>query len=436
MIPHRDGDVRQASPSYAVYLDTVGCRLNQAEIESLSAHFLAAGCEIAPTPEAADGAVINSCTVTQEADRDSRQKVRQIHARNPRIQIAITGCWSTLYPREAAELPGVRWVIGNADKGEVVARMLAGRNMPGQAIDEKGMVGFRRRTRAFIPAQLGCDFACAYCVTRLARGAAHSVAAERVVKMVLAAERTGAREAVLTGVQLGAWGKDLPEPEGLRALLQTILAQTHIPRIRLSSLEPWNLNPSLLELWRDPRLCPHLHLPLQSGAGETLRRMNRPITPEQFAARVEEARRMIPGVAVTTDVLVGFPGETDEEFAESLAFIRRMQFAHVHLFTFSLRPGTPAAVMPVRIPHAIARQRAHTVAHESQSATDQYLREYLGHELEVLWEAGNQHGRFHGWTRNGIRVQTDSSLPLQNQLMRVRLNKIIEGEMRGEIVSN
>jgi threonylcarbamoyladenosine tRNA methylthiotransferase MtaB len=436
MIPGCEASARPAYSSCAVYLDAIGCRLNQAEMESLAAEFLAAGCDIAVTPEAADLAVVNSCTVTMEADRDSRQRVRQLHACNPAMRIAVTGCWSTLHAEEAAKLPGVHWVSGNSNKQALAARML-GECEPATALTgEVAAGGFRGRTRAFLPAQLGCDFACAYCVTRLARGSARSVPAERVVAGIRAAERAGAQEAVITGVQLGAWGKDLGEARGLRALVEAILSQTCIPRIRLSSLEPWNVNPALWELWADPRLCPHLHLPLQSGSAATLQRMARPNTPEQFSARVREARQAIPGVAITTDLMVGFPGETDREFQESVEFVRTMEFAHGHLFTFSARPGTAAATMTNHIPRPVAKRRAHimdAILHESNG---QFLREHLGTELEALWEAAGPGGVHHGWTRNGIRVRMESEFPLRNRRMQVRGMAILNGELRVEPVPN
>jgi threonylcarbamoyladenosine tRNA methylthiotransferase MtaB len=431
--PARDELFRLHPPPYAVFLDSIGCRLNQAEMESLAAQFVSAGCEIAAAPENADWAVVNSCSVTNEADRDSRQKVRQIQARNPDIQIALTGCWSTLHPQEAAALPGVRWVIVNESKEDLVDRMLGERASVSCAQDFLPAKGARRRTRAFIPAQLGCDFSCAYCVTRLARGAARSMPADRVVRTILAAEEAGAREAVLTGVQLGAWGKDIGEETGLCALLQAVLSRTHIPRIRISSLEPWNLTPALLEMWSDDRLCPHLHLPLQSGSAGTLRRMARPITPEQYARRVEEARRAVPDVGITTDIMVGFPGETEAEFEQSKDFVRAMRFGHAHIFSFSARPGTPAESMPGRIAQPTMRLRAQAMENISREAEDNYLHRFLGGEVEVLWEAGDSNGIYHGWTRNALRVRVQSVRPLQNRLMRVRCVEIIGGEIQGAL---
>jgi threonylcarbamoyladenosine tRNA methylthiotransferase MtaB len=417
----------------SVFLDMIGCRLNRAEVESLAAEFRALGCEIAARVETADLVVLNTCSVTGEAERDSRQKARQVHARNPRAAIALTGCWSTLQPEAAASLPGVRWVVGNADKVRLPGLVLEGKDRLPERETRYEALARRQHTRAFIPVQLGCDHACAYCVTRVARGPARSVPAEQVVADIRAAEEAGVMEVVLTGVQLGAWGKDVQEAGSLRTLLDEIFKRTHVPRIRLSSLEPWNVEPGFLEAWANPRLCPHLHLPLQSGSPTVLRRMTRPITPDQFARRVEEARGAIPDLAITSDILVGFPGESEAEFSESLDFVRRMRFASLHVFRFSPRPGTAAVSLPEKISMAEIRSRARIVEKLGRESTNAFLREYVGCEAEVLWESGGGQGRFRGWTPNAVRVRIESNQPLRNRLMRVRLMEILEGEMRGEL---
>jgi threonylcarbamoyladenosine tRNA methylthiotransferase MtaB len=419
--------------SQSVFFDSIGCRLNQAEMESLAAEFLASGFDLAKNVEAADLVVINTCSVTKEADRDSRQKVRQVHARNARAGIALTGCWSTLEPEAAANLPGVRWVVPNDEKQRLAEYVLANGSFSTTARWRHVPRGSpRSRTRAFLPVQLGCDHVCAYCVTRLARGAAKSVPADQVVRSILAAEEAGALEAVLTGVQLGAWGKDLFEPDGLRKLLNTILAGTSIPRIRLSSVEPWNVNADLLRVWEDPRMCPQLHLPLQSGCAATLRRMKRPCSPEVFAQQIAKARAAIPGLAVTTDLMVGFPGETREEFEETLAFVRQMQFARLHIFHFSPRPGTDADLMKDRIPPEERRARVREAKRVGDESTAAFLQEYLGREVEVLWEAGDGCGHYRGGARNGISVRIDSNAPLRNQLSKVRISEIVNGEARAD----
>jgi threonylcarbamoyladenosine tRNA methylthiotransferase MtaB len=420
--------------THSVYFDSIGCRLNQAEIESLAAEFQTAGYALASDAGAADVVVINTCSVTREADRDSRQKARQAHAHNPHAAIALTGCWSNLEPEAAARMPGVRWVVPNEEKRQLPARVMDVLGATPSAQESHPLPDARRRTRRFLPVQLGCDNVCAYCVTRVARGAARSVPADEVVRGIRAAEESGALEVVLTGVQLGAWGKDLGERSGLEALLNSILLHTRIPRIRLSSLEPWNLNSALLGVLSDPRMCPHLHLPLQSGCAATLRRMQRPVTPEEFQRRVEAARAAIHSLAITSDLIVGFPGETDSDFLESLEFVRAMRFARLHIFRFSARPGTVAAALPGRVPRETVRTRARSAAHADRESVDAFLRGYLGGEAEVLWEHGDGCGHFRGGTRNGISVRIQANEELHNRLSRVRLEKILDGEMLGVLL--
>jgi threonylcarbamoyladenosine tRNA methylthiotransferase MtaB len=423
------------SMPHTVFFESIGCRLNQAEVDSLAVEFIAAGCEIAIGAEKADLVVINTCSVTREADRDSRQKIRQAHAQNPSALIAITGCWSTLEPVAAASMPGVRWVIPNDKKMQFAEQVFGEHPALASHRHRPPLRNVRQRTRAFIPVQLGCDNACAYCVTRRARGPARSVTMEKVVRSICAAEEAGVLEVVLTGVQLGAWGKDFGDSD-LGALLANLLLRTTVPRIRLSSLEPWNLHRELLQVWTDPRICNHLHLPLQSGSVATVRRMARPCTPEEYARRVADARTVIPDVAVTSDLIVGFPGETEAEFTESLEFVRKMKFAHLHIFRFSARPGTTADSMPGQVPKDEVRARARLAEQVSRESADAFLRDYLGREAEVLWETGDGCGHFRGGTRNGISVRIESNAALRNQLTQTRLVEIADGEMRGEIISD
>ncbi len=366
-----------------IFFDTVGCRVNEAEIEAMAAEALTRGQEVTADATAADWIVINTCTVTREAERDSRQKTRSAHARNPAARIALTGCWATMEPELAAALPGVARVIPNAEKSLTGSIIVDGKEDSRAGDSPLPSNGYRRRTRAYIKVQDGCNNACAYCVTRLARGPIRSRGADGVVEDILAAERAGAKETVLAGIHLGAWGRELGLDFGLEQLLETVLRKTSIPRIRLSSLEPWDLRPEFFRLWSDSRLCAHLHLPLQSGCAATLRRMVRRTAPEDFERMVEAAREAIPDLAVTSDWMVGFPGESEAEFRESLEFVQRMNFARLHVFRFSPRAGTAAARMPAAISPQEARRRAALARQTADHAAESFARGYLGRDTTM-----------------------------------------------------
>lgn len=422
-----------------VFLDMIGCRLNQSEIEKFAAQFRAAGHEIVGTAAEADTVVVNTCAVTSEAASDSRQKIRQA-ARTSPSEIIVTGCWSTLDAAGARSLPGVTRVVANDNKDRLVRDLL---NLPEAEYDLEPVAraplpGAHLRTRAFIKVQDGCDNHCTFCVTRIARGAGRSRTMEAVLDDISAALDGGAQEVVLTGVHLGSWGQDFDQPEHLRDLVAAVLRRTSVPRLRLSSLEPWDLDEDFFSLWSDPRLCPHLHLPLQSGAVETLRRMARKTTPETFARLVEAARKAAPGAAISTDIIVGFPGETDAAFEESLNFVRQMAFASGHVFTYSARPGTAAAKMRPQIHGDVRKQRGAQMRAVVAESAERYRAQFLGAEADVLWESTDAYGptgwRLHGLTGNYLRVTALSQERLWNQISRVRLVGM-EGEvMRGEVI--
>jgi threonylcarbamoyladenosine tRNA methylthiotransferase MtaB len=426
-----------------IYLDTIGCRLNQSEIETYARQFREAGHHLVATPELADMVVVNTCTVTAAAASDSRQKIRQAQRAGVE-QIVVTGCWSTLDPKEAAALPGVVEVVPNQDKDDLVAALLS---LPPESFDlepveREPLPGARARTRAFIKVQDGCDNRCTFCITTLARGAGRSRPVEEVLRDIhLATGEDGTRnrkspngqaeasyeaqEVVLSGVHLGSWGQDFDPPLYLRDLVRAILESSDVPRLRLSSLEPWDLDEDFFALWEDPRLCRHLHLPLQSGSAGVLRRMARKTTPESFARLVESAHRLIPEVAITTDVIVGFPGESHDEFEESLAFVQSMGFARGHVFTYSSRPGTAAARMPNQVPHAVRKERNARMRQALAASEEAYLQQFVGRSMPVLWESTQAYGpdgwELSGLTGNYLRVTARAAEPLWNRISQVRL---------------
>jgi threonylcarbamoyladenosine tRNA methylthiotransferase MtaB len=420
-----------------VYLDSIGCRLNQAEIERFARQFRAAGHSLAAAPEEADLAVVNTCAVTAAAVADSRQKVRQV-ARLGADQVIVTGCWATLRPREAAALEGVRRVVPNAGKDGLVSQAL---DLPLESFDlepveRQPLPGARQRTRAFIKAQDGCDNHCTFCVTTLLRGAGRSRPIAEILGDIQAA--SDANEIVLTGVHLGSWGQDLPGGPGLRHLVQAILEHTGTPRLRLSSLEPWDLDEGFFRLWEEPRLCRHLHLPLQSGSAATLRRMSRKTTPQAFARLVAAARSVMPDVAITTDIIAGFPGESQAEFMESLEFVQSLGFAGGHVFTYSPRPGTAAARMLDQVPMAVRKERNAQLRQVFAQAAQAYQSAFLGQVLPVLWESaaslGPQGWEMSGLTGNYLRVNAYAPRGLWNQITPVRLTGQAETHLLGNIL--
>ena len=407
-----------------IYLDTIGCRLNQAEIESMARQFRVAGHEIVATAGEADLAVINTCTVTSQAASDSRGKVRAA-ARRGAGEIAVTGCWATLEPENAAALAGVTRVVANDRKDTIVADVL---NLQPSTFDleplaRQPLPGLHQRTRAFIKVQDGCDNHCTFCITAIARGPGRSRPIADVLADIQSALAGGTKEIMLTGVHLGSWGQALNLH--LRDLVAAILKETDTPRMRLSSLEPWDMDAYFFTLWQDTRLCRHLHLPLQSGSANVLRRMARKTTPESYAALVESAREAIPDVAITTDIIAGFPGETEAEFAETLDFVRRMDFARGHIFTYSPRPGTAAARMDGQIRHEVRKERNAALRAAFAESEREYQQKFLGKIISVLWESSDQLSdagwQLEGLTDNYLRVSAVAVEPRWNQIDSVKL---------------
>lgn len=419
-----------------IFLDTIGCRLNQAEIESMSRQFRAAGHEIVASAEHADMAVVNTCAVTTQAASDSRGKIRTI-ARAGVNEIVATGCWTSIQPKEAALLPNVRHVVPNDKKDLLVPQVL---NLPPETfdlepIDRIPIPGLHRRTRAFIKVQDGCDNKCTFCVTTIARGEGRSRPLADVINDVNAALAGDSKEIVLTGVHLGSWGQELGQH--LRDLVKALLHETDVKRLRLSSLEPWDLDADFFSLWNDKRLMPHLHLPLQSGSESTLKRMARKTTPGSFRELVHAARATMPDVAITTDIIAGFPGETDDEFSETLEFVQEMSFSGGHVFSYSPRPGTGAAKMRGQVKPEVRKRRNRILQEAIEESAKSYRESFIGETMFVLWESTTEYGeygwRMEGWTGNYLRVSAVAPSPRWNELDEVTLVEIQDGVLKGII---
>lgn len=387
-----------------VYLEAIGCRLNQAEIDRYAAQLCAQGHTITLDVSEADWVVVNTCSVTAAAASDSRNRIRTA-ARNSNAKIVVTGCWSELDADGAARLPNVVSVVPNAEKDTLVGRIPAATH---EIVGALVPVHARGRTRSFLKVQDGCDNFCSFCVTRLARGKARSIGVERVLREIRAVETSGGHEVVLTGVNLGAWGLDFNPIRTLTDLLKIILSETTIERVRLSSLENWNLDLDFVALWENPRLLPHFHLPLQSGSPTVLKRMVRRTKPADFLALIHAARSLNPHFSITTDLIVGFPGESEAEFDETLAFVESANFSGGHVFSFSPRPGTAAVKLPGAVPAAVKKERSALLRGMLAGQQARFLAAQVGETRSVLWE--------HGVATNDGRVRmkglTENYLPI------------------------
>ena len=423
-----------------VYLDTVGCRLNQSEIETIGGQFRAQGHTIIADADQADLAVINTCAVTVNAASDSRKLIRRI-AREGAKEIVVTGCWATMNPNGAAAFPKVSRVVVNGEKDRLVPDQLS---VPFETFDlepvaREPLPGARLRTRAFIKVQDGCDNRCTFCITTVVRGEGRSRPVESVLADVNAAVRGGVQEVVLTGVHLGSWGQDFAGSMNLKYLVQAILHRTNVSRVRLSSLEPWDLDEDFFRLWGDePRLCRHLHLPLQSGCDATLRRMARKTTQASFRKLVKAARAVCPEIAITTDLIAGFPGETEDEFAETMAFVKAIGFAGGHVFTYSPRQGTAAAKMPGQVPPPVRRERNAQLREVLEVGSSAYHAQFLHKTLPVLWESAAALGpdgwQMSGLTDNYLRVNASAPQDLWNQITNVELINLKDGVLEGVLL--
>ncbi|MBI9045440.1 MAG: tRNA (N(6)-L-threonylcarbamoyladenosine(37)-C(2))-methylthiotransferase MtaB [Anaerolineaceae bacterium] len=420
-----------------IFLDTIGCRLNLSEVEKIASQFRAEGHEIVENAGQAEIVIINTCGVTSKASADSRNAIRRAQ-RAGNNQIIATGCWATMEPEKALSLTGVHSVISNTNKDRFVTDLLdLPKDYEFQISSRIPLPGNLFRTRAFIKVQDGCDNFCTFCITRVARGKGISRPITEVIKDVRAAILGGSQEVVLTGVHLGSWGKDLKKEFHLRNLIEAILADTDIKRLRLSSLEPWDLDDQFFDLWKDKRLCRHLHLPLQSGSKEILKRMARKTNPDDFAKLVQRAREVMPDAAITTDIICGFPGETEEQHVESREFVRSLEFSSGHVFTYSAREGTPAARYPDQIPVVDRKRRNAEMRNVFKESGDKFRENLISKDLEVLWETSKKinEGTYGltGLSSQFLRVKTQSEVDLWNQISTVKITAQSGNGLLGEI---
>ncbi len=378
-----------------VHVKTLGCRLNQAESERIAQGFVLAGHEVTGDEGEAELIVLNSCTVTGEAGRKSVRAAR----RRAGQTLVVTGCHSEVAPDAFGD---AELIVASADKENLVALTARALGTEGFALgaDFREDAALRLyplvldHTRAFVKIQDGCNLACTFCLTTIARGDARSRPLGEIVAEVRGLAARGCQEVVLTGVHAGSYGRETRGMADLGTLIERILEETAIPRLRLSSLEPWNFETGWLELWPrwGDRLCRHLHMSLQSGSDTVLRRMRRAYRAELFADKVAAARAIIPEVAISTDIIVGFPGESEEEHRESLDFVGEIGFASAHIFSFSPRPGTRAATMPMQLPNAVKKRRLHEMREVADRSAARFRAAMQGTVQPVLWEQPDEHG--------------------------------------------
>jgi threonylcarbamoyladenosine tRNA methylthiotransferase MtaB len=424
-------------PKSIVY--SFGCRASQADGAAIEAGLAARGWGAARSVEDANLVVLNTCTVTSSADHDVQQAVRRIHRENPNARIVVTGCYAQRAPEDIAQMPGVSMVVGNSHKARLVELVCGeipyhGQIQVGDIFAEQQFFtapvedALGDRTRPNLKIQDGCNNRCSFCVIPFVRGRSRSAPAEQVIEQV---RKLGAkyREVVLSGVNLGRWGREhgfSPAPARLVDLLRRLLKETEVERLRLSSVEPMDFSDELLELMAlSPRIAKHVHAPLQSGSDAVLRRMHRKYRPRHYRDRILRARSLMPEAAIGADVMVGFPGESDEEFEESRAFIESLPFTYLHVFTYSERPGTPAAEDARRVPMPVRKERNRILRELGARKNLEFRRRMVGRRLSaVTLENGP-----YGLTDNYLKVEL-AAPRAPNRIVDVLIGSVGEGVVR------
>ena len=430
-----EGGLRRiVSVMIIVEIETHGCKLNTADSQQLAAEFLRAGFAVQVRDDEGmvpDVFVLNSCTVTHVADKKARQAISAAKRRSPNALTVMTGCYPERSEEETASLSGIDLVVGNRRKPElvaVIAERLSVTLTPctnGRDVIPAGaLLG---RTRASVKIQEGCDQICAYCIVPKVRGRERSVSVEEIVRKIRQLEDAGCQEVIFTGTQLGHYGFDLGNGVDLASMLRSVLTETGMPRIRVSSLQPPEIDDELLDVWvneGEGRLCPHFHIPLQSGSEGILRRMRRTYSPDEFLCKVELVRARIGACGVTTDVIAGFPGETDDDHEASASVMRSAEFSDAHVFPYSARPGTSAYHFEERIEPSAKAERAGELRAIAAISAKQFRESMLGEVRMVLWEG--RRGKS-GFTDNYIKVQmaeTDKFEHGNGIMERVKLSQI------------
>jgi len=431
-----------------VAISTLGCKVNQYESAALAALFRKRGYKVVEFGDAADVYVINTCTVTHLSDRKSRQLIRRAVGANPKALIAVTGCYAQISPGEVLEIPGVDLVVGTRDRAklvDLVEKAVKGRE-PVNAVchyekddefEEIPSLPLGRRSRAFLKIQDGCNNFCTYCIVPYARGPLRSRRPEKVLEAASELVQAGFKEIVLTGIHTGSYGHDLGENITLAELLSQIAAIPGLSRLRLSSIEPNDITIELVEtLSSSPVFCRHLHVPLQSGDDQVLQRMGRRYTTWEYARLVDVLRENIPDLGLTTDVMVGFPGETDENFNNTYQFVRKISFSRLHVFKYSPRRGTPAFDFPDQVEPPVKEERSRKLIELGDRLAAVFAASLLGKKLEVLVERQLQgeNGLYEGLTDNYVRVIFSGREGLRGEMVVVKAEKVRGSAIEGKVI--
>jgi threonylcarbamoyladenosine tRNA methylthiotransferase MtaB len=388
------------------HVQNFGCRATQADGAAIERQLVDRGLERAGDASSAEVVVLNTCTVTAAADQDARSAIRRIHRENPEARILVTGCYAQRAPEELSAIPGVSLVIGNSHKHQLVDYLPQRPGFVplahiGAAMGSNVIVGdifahtelmaapvfdgSSEKTRPNLKVQDGCNNRCSFCIIPYVRGKSRSLKLEEVVREVDALVASGYREIVLSGINLGRWGRELTPQTNFATMLRAILERTGIEKIRISSVEPMDWTNEVIELVASsPRICKHAHVPMQSGSDKILRKMHRKYRPWHYADRIERIRRAMPDAAIGADVMVGFPSESDDDFEQTRAFIERLPFTYLHVFTYSSRPGTPSANMPDQVPVQVARERNRVLRELAAQKKRGFMESFVGREAEAI----------------------------------------------------
>ncbi|MGB9660888.1 MAG: tRNA (N(6)-L-threonylcarbamoyladenosine(37)-C(2))-methylthiotransferase MtaB [Moorellaceae bacterium] len=431
-----------------VALTSLGCKVNQNELEAFKGLFRSAGYEIVPFEDRADVYVVHTCTVTHLSDRKSRQMIRRALRNNPEAVVAVTGCYAQVAPEEVLGIPGVDVVVGTKDRSRVVELVEEARRT-GKIINavreleegepfEELPVSQVHRARAFIKIQEGCEEYCTYCIVPYARGPLRSRAPELVVEEVRKLVAAGYKEIVLTGVHTGAYGRDAQQGIDLSYLLRQLLKLPGLGRIRVSSIDPLDFTPELIRtLTEEEKICPHFHIPLQSGDDFILQRMGRRYTSREYLHLLRLLRSGRPRAAITTDIIVGFPGEKEEHFRHTLEVAQEAAFARIHVFPYSPRAGTPAAAMPEQVEPEVKKERVARLRSLAKRLEEEYARSFLGEVMEVLAEEmiSEKESLWEGHTGNYLTVVFAAAGDWTGRLLPVRLLEWRTDKVWGEKIS-